>query len=167
MYVLDDRRLKYDVPFTVGDVTYPANWLRLSTKEQREALGIVERPDVVERYYDHRFYWAVDNPKTLEDTAVLDNEGNETGEIQTGLKTAWVKRQKDAAANLLLLTDWYVTRKAETGKTIPDGITTTRSAIRATCEQRETEINECTTTEELAALIGESRLTAWPATGLV
>lgn len=162
MYVLDDRRLKYDVPFTVGDVTYPANWLRLSTREQREALGIVERPDIVERVYDQRFYWGADIPKNLEDAAVLDSEGNETGEIQTGLKTLWVQKQKDTAATLLLLTDWYVTRKAETGQVVPDEITATRSAIRAVCEQRETQITDCATTDELATLIKNSGLTAWP-----
>ena len=59
------------------------------------------------------------------------SEGNETGEIQTGLKTLWVQKQKDTAATLLLLTDWYVTRKAETGQLVPDEITATRSAIRA------------------------------------
>ena len=51
MYVLDGKRLRYDIPFTVGDVTYPANWLRLSTSEQREALGITERPEIVEAYH--------------------------------------------------------------------------------------------------------------------
>ena len=163
MYVLNGRRLNYDVPFTAGNITYPANWLRLSTLEQREALGITERPDMSEPYYDQRFFWAANNPKALEDTAVLDSDGNETGSTQTGLKTLWVKTQKDTAANLLLLTDWYVTRKCETGQAVPDEITSMRSAIRAACEQREGEINDCTTTAELAALISENRLTDWPA----
>ena len=165
MYVLDGKRLRYDVPFTVGDVTYPANWLRLSTSEQREALGITERPEIVEAYYDQRFFWAVDNPKLLEDTPVLDEEENETGETRAGLKTLWVRTQKDAAANLLLLTDWYVTRKSETGVAIPDEIIAARSAIRAACEQRETQIGDCTTTEELATLISEGGLTPWPGSG--
>ena len=60
----------------------------------------------------------------------------------SGLKT-----QKDTAANLLLLTDWYVTRKSETGQAVPDEITSMRSAIRAACEQREGEINDCTTVQ--------------------
>ena len=162
MFELEGRRLNYDVPFTVGDVTYPANWLRLSSREQREALGITERPAAFRVHYDQRFYWGPNNPKVLEDTALLDDEGNETGSVQTGLKTLWVQKQKDAAATLLLLTDWYVTRKSETGVSIPDNITAARSAIRAACEQRETEISDCTTTEELASLIAEGGLTAWP-----
>ncbi len=162
MYVLEGRQLKYDVPLIIGDVTYPANWLRLSSPEQRETLGITWEPDAVTPDYDQRFFWAANNPKVLEDTPLLDREGNATEEIQTGLKTIWVKKQKDIAANILLLTDWYVTRKSETGADIPDEVTTFRASTRAACEQRESEIRACTTTAELASLIREGGLTEWP-----
>ena len=162
MYVLDGRQLKYDAPFTAGGVTYPSNWLRISSVEQKEALGIVWEPDVVEPSYNQKFFWGVNSPKALEDTPVLHEEGNETGDVQSGLKTQWLKKQKDIAANILLLTDWYVTRKSETGAAIPDEVSTFRSSTRAACEQRESEIEACTTTAELAALIEEGRLTEWP-----
>lgn len=162
MYVLEGRQLNLDVPLIIGDVTYPANWLRLSSPEQRETLGITWEPDVVTPDYDQRFFWAANNPKVLEDTPLLDREGNATEEIQTGLKTIWVKKQKDIAANILLLTDWYVTRKSETGADIPDEVTTFRASTRAACEQRESEIRACTTTAELASLIREGGLTEWP-----
>ena len=163
MYVFEGRQLRYDVPFTIGSVTYPANWLRLSSPEQKEALGITEEPDVVTPVYDQRFFWGVDRPKALDDTPNLDAEGNETGSVRTGLKTLWIQKQKDTAATILLLTDWYVTRKSETGAAIPDEILTSRASIRAACEQRESEIKACDTTAELAVLINEGGLTAWPA----
>ena len=162
MYVHEGRELRYDVPLTIGDVTYPSNWLRLSSPEQRQELGITEAPDPVTASYDQKFFWGVDNPKALEDTPVLDSEGNETADVQTGLKTLWIQKQKDMAANILLLTDWYVTRKAETGAAIPDEVSTFRSSTRAACEQRESEIRACTTTAELASLIREGGLTEWP-----
>ena len=162
MYVHEGRKLRYDVPLTIGDVTYPANWLRLSTPEQRQELGITEAPDPVTPSYDRKFFWGVNNPKALEDTPVLDNEGNATDDVQTGLKTLWIQKQKDIAATILLLTDWYVTRKSETGAAIPDEVSSFRSSTRAACEQRESEIRACTTTEELASLIREGRLTEWP-----
>ena len=162
MYVHEGRKLRYDVPLTIGDVTYPANWLRLSTPEQRQELGITEAPDPVTPSYDRQFFWGVNNPKVLEDTPVLDNEGNATDDVQTGLKTLWIQKQKDIAATILLLTDWYVTRKSETGAAIPDEVSSFRSSTRAACEQRESEIRACTTTEELASLIREGRLTEWP-----
>lgn len=160
MLVLDGRRLRYDVPFTVGDTTYPANWLRLSTREQREELGITEEPDPVR--VDQRFFWGVNSPKQFEDMPILDEEGNETGEVTQGLKSQWIQKQKDIAATLLLRTDWYVTRKSETGVLIPDEITALRSQIRAVSEQRESEINSCTSTGDLAALVQNNELTPWP-----
>ena len=163
MYVFEGRQLRYDVPLTIGSVTYPANWLRLSSPEQKEALGITEEPDRVTPVYDQRFFWGVDRPKALDDTPNLDAEGNETGSVQTGLKTLWIQKQKDTAATILLLTDWYVTRKSETGAVIPDKVVTFRANIRAVCEQRESEIKACTTTAELAVLINEVGLTEWPA----
>ena len=162
MYVHEGRQLSYDVPLVIGDVTYPANWLRLSSPEQRKTLGITWEPDVVTPSYDQGFFWGVDNPKELEDTPILDGEGNETGSVNKGLKTSWIQKQKDMAANLLLRTDWYVTRKSETGADIPDEVTTFRSSTRAACEQRESEISACTTTAELASLIREGKLTEWP-----
>lgn len=50
MYKLNGKALPMDVAFTHNDVQYPANWLRLSTKEEKDALGIEEvvhhpRPD--------------------------------------------------------------------------------------------------------------------------
>lgn len=162
MYVHEGRKLRYDVPLTIGDVTYPANWLRLSSPEQRQELGITEEPDPVTPSYDQKFFWGVDNPKALEDTPILDGEGNETGDVNKGLKTSWIQKQKDIAANILLHTDWYVTRKSETGAAIPDEVSTFRSSTRAACEQRESEIRACTTTAELASLIREGGLTEWP-----
>ena len=40
-YKLGDRTLALDVPWEHNDVQYPANWLRLSTAQDRAELGIV------------------------------------------------------------------------------------------------------------------------------
>ena len=37
-FTLNDKPLAVDVPFTVGDINYPANWLRLSTQQQRDKV---------------------------------------------------------------------------------------------------------------------------------
>ena len=41
-FLLDGKPLAIDVPFTYGDINYPANWLRLSTADEKTALGITE-----------------------------------------------------------------------------------------------------------------------------
>ena len=82
---------------------------------------------------------------------MLDADGVQI--INKGLKTEWVAQQKQIAGSLLAPTDWYVTRKAETGAAIPADVLAYREAVRTTSGTREAEINACTTTEELAALL--------------
>ena len=53
-FLLNGNPLAVDVPFTVGDTNYPANWLRLTTKAEKEAIGITEVADAP--MYDSRFY---------------------------------------------------------------------------------------------------------------
>ena len=136
---------------------YPTNWTTVLSQEQKDALGIVWVPEP-ERY-DQRFYWGVGNPKRLEDEnavdengdPVLDADGNQV--VNTGLKTQWVAKQKEIAGSLLAPTDWYVTRKSESDVAIPADVSTYRAGIRTVCGTREAEINACTTTDELAALL--------------
>ena len=40
-----NRILKLDLPFTHRGIKYPANWLRLSTLDEKKAIGLVEVPD--------------------------------------------------------------------------------------------------------------------------
>ena len=157
-FVLDGKTLRVGAAFTDANGTqYPANWLRLTTLAEKEAIGITEVPDPAP--VDTRFYWDHDLPKRLEDEPavsengdpVLDADGVQV--INQGLKTVWVAQQKQEAGSLLALTDWYVTRKAETDAAIPADVLAYRESVRTISGTRESEINACTTTEELAALL--------------
>ena len=44
-FKLDGKPLKVDVPFTHNGIKYPATWLRLTTLEEKQAIGIVEEPE--------------------------------------------------------------------------------------------------------------------------
>ena len=44
-FKLDEKTLKLDLPFTSRGVKYPANWLRLTTLEEKKAIGITEEAD--------------------------------------------------------------------------------------------------------------------------
>lgn len=161
-FVLDGKTLSLDRAFTHPEtgVQYPANWLRHASAEEKQSIGITEVADP-ERY-DERFYWGVGNPKALEDVnevdengdAVLDADGNQI--VTKGLKSQWKAKQKEIAGSLLAPSDWYVTREAETGVAVPTTISTYRADVRATCGTRENEINGCTTTDELVALLNNS-----------
>ena len=57
------------------------------------------------------------------------------------------------AGTLLAPTDWYITRKMDTGIEIPAEVKQYRDEIRLTCGLREDQIAQCTSTEGLAALL--------------
>ena len=160
-FVLDGKTLRVGAPFVGTDGTqYPANWLRLTTLAEKEAIGITEVADPAP--IDHRFYWNHDLPKRLEDEPAVDENGDPVLDadgvqiINYGLKTEWTAKQKEIAGSLLSGSDWYVTRKAETDVAIPAAVATYRAAVRTTCGTREGEINACTTTDELVALLTNS-----------
>ena len=171
MFQINGKPIALDTPFTLGEgdaaIQYPANFLRLSTAEEKAALGIVEVPD--EPVFDSRFYWGPGNPKLLDDREESDAQGNplyvKVYDAQTetmvdsterlvtkGLKSQFVAQVKATAGSLLAPTDWKVTRAAEGVKAVDADTLAARAAIRAASDANETAIKACTIVEQLAAL---------------
>ena len=165
----DGTGIPVDVPFTIGTINYPANWLRLSTAEEKTALGIIEVEDP--KVYDNRFYWNDGSAKELDDVNATyaedaldgsykkgdlkkDADGNQL--IIYGVKSVLKTKEKATAQSLLSKYDWYVTRKSEKGTAIPAEITTYRDAVRTACNTRETEISNCADTAALVTLYGNT-----------
>ena len=65
-FLLDGKPLVVDVAFSHNDVNYPANWLRLSTAQEKKDLGVTEVEDPLT--YDSRFYNTDGSTKALADT---------------------------------------------------------------------------------------------------
>ena len=161
-FKLDGNPLAVDVPFTVGDVNYPANWLRLSTAQEKKDLGITEVDDP--KTYDSRFYNGNGTAKALDDT----KETHEGVEYTTlGVKSVLKAQEKATAGSLLAKYDWYVVRKAEKSTAIPTAITTYRDGVRTACDTREKEIDACSDTAALVTLYsnkedGTPNMTQYP-----
>ena len=159
-YQIGDRKLPLDVAWTDADgIQRPANWLRLSTQRDRELLGITWVADTSNNY-DQRFYWSESNPKQLNDEAILDEDGNDTGEVQTGLKTLWKAKQNEIAASLLAPSDWRVVKELEVNSSFanartayPSAWMTYRAAVRTACNTRQTEIDNCSDVAALKELL--------------
>jgi len=149
MFTVSGQIVKYDQAWTHPDtgVQYPANWLRLSTAAEKEAVGLVEVTTAAEDVYDQRFYWSASNPKQLEDST------DENGNVTTGLKTQWKAKQNEIAANLLASSDWRVIKAKETGTNIPAAWKTYRASVRTTCNTRQGEIDACTDVDALKELL--------------
>jgi hypothetical protein len=162
MFILNEKPLALDVPFTHNGVQYPANWLRLTTFEEKQAIGITEEPDPI--IHDQRYYWDIGIPKQLEDETVTTEDGRTY--IQTGLKTQHITQTKETANTLLQPTDWYIIRSFERGIDVPVGVATYRAAVISVAEEREELISAVTTVEELKALYESSAngsaMPSWP-----
>ena len=145
MLQLDGKTLQYDRAFTHNGISYPANWLRLTTLAEKQAIGIVEVADTPTETWDQRFYWGVDNPKDLDD-----------------LKSLWKQQQNEIAASLLAPSDWRVVKASEvTDYTVETEWTTYRAAVRTACNTRQTEIDNCADVAALKNLI-DNPTTTWP-----
>ena len=149
-FKLNGSPLAVDVAFKTSDGTqYPANWLRLSTADEKTALGITEVAD--DPVYDGRFYNGDGSAKALDDT----KETIDGVEYTTlGLKSVLKAQEKVTAGSLLAKYDWYVVRKAEKSTAIPTAITTYRDGVRTACDTREKEIDACADTAALVTLYG-------------
>ena len=170
-FKLDGKPLAVDVAFSHKDIQYPANWLRLTTKAEKEAIGITEVDDP--KIYDSRFYWGDGTAKALNDVDAKDTDGNlikdEKGNqvVTQGVKSVLKAQEKATAGSLLARYDWYVVRKAEKSTAIPSSITTYRDAVRTACNTRETEITNCADTAALVTLYsskedGTPNMTQYP-----
>jgi hypothetical protein len=170
MYKVNNKTLPLDRAFTLGDIQYPANWLRRSTSIARLALGITWEAEPTRA--DDRFYWNGDtnNPKALEDREEVDEDGNpmfvkvldnsdpanpvmvDSDErlVTKGLKSNWIAQVKATAGSMLAATDWMVIRKAERDVAIPAATVAVRAAIVAEANRLETAIAACA---DVAALI--------------
>ena len=161
-FLLDGNPLAVDVPFTYGDIHYPANWLRLSTAQEKKDLGITEVAD--SPVYDSRFYNGDGTAKALADTTET-KDGVEYTIL--GVKSVLKTEEKAIAGSLLAKYDWYVVRKAEKSTAIPTAITTYRDGVRTACNTRETEIDACSDTAALVTLYsnkddGTPNMTQYP-----
>ena len=44
-FIIDGKVIPLDQPFTSRGIKYPATWLRLTTLDEKKAIGLVEVPD--------------------------------------------------------------------------------------------------------------------------
>jgi len=150
MFILDGKSLSPDVAFTDPQtgVQYPANFLRLSTPEEREAIGITEVPDP--QPYDQRFYWG------------YDADGNLIPKDHSQLVEQWTQQTRTTAGTLITPTDWMVIREQDNGVSVDPEIKGWREDLRLASELKISGIVTTATTEELAAFVTSPEYSSWP-----
>ena len=128
-YYIGTRGLPMDIPWEHNDVQYPANWLRLSSSQDRAELGITWGDNAPA--YDQKFYWG------------FDADGNLIPKTYTDLQANWVAQTKRTANTMLAPSDWRVIKAKETSKTMNSGWKTWRQTIRTECGTKVTAIEDC------------------------
>ena len=160
----------------IGDVRYPAKIFQLWSASELNAIGIYEVITDSSNYKDEAYYintneeynfannqatksWGTATPKRLNDENavdedgenILDNDGNQL--INYGLKTEKKRIVKQQASGLLMPTDWYVIKSNEVSEyNVPENVTTFRADVRAKSNEMESQIDACTTVEQLETL---------------
>jgi len=180
MYVLieDGNITKYfqnPKGFTLNDNQYPASIFNKWSKEEKEAIGIYEVVIDSTNYKDTNYYintneqysfannvatksWGTATAKRLVDENAVDEDGNPILEdgvqvINYGLKTEKKRIVKQQASGLLAPTDWHIVKATEVADyNVPANILSFRADVRSKSNEMETQIDNCTTVDELKAL---------------
>tara|TARA_R100001440_G_C2512218_1_gene118008 strand:- start:1075 stop:1548 length:474 start_codon:yes stop_codon:yes gene_type:complete len=146
----NSRTIRKGRSWTSDDgLKHPQNWASCWSDADKKSFGLTwEDPPAA---FDSRFYWDADTAKPLDD-----------------LKTQWVTTIKQTANSLLSSSDWYVTRKAEAGSSIPDTVQDYRSSVRAKCAEIETALNSAPNIDGFIRLFNSSedgtpaKINDWP-----
>ena len=160
---------------TIGDNQYPASIYTLWTEAERNAIGIytVEIDETnkndEEWYINTNITYAFGSGKVtgtygtataraIADADAVDSSGNkvkyENGNqvIIEGLKTIKKRMIDNQCAGLLAPSDWMVVKATETGGTMDSGWKTWRASLRTKCNSMQTQIDNASDVDALAAL---------------
>ena len=163
---------------TLGDNQYPASIYTLWTEAERNAIGIytVEIDETNKK--DEEWYintnityafssgkvtgtYGTATAKNIDDTLWTEKDkadgeipkDKDVGDVATrGLK--YLKKQMidNQCAGLLAPSDWMVVKATETGGTMDSGWKTWRASVRTKCNSMQTQIDNASDVDALAAL---------------
>lgn len=160
----------------IGDVRYPAKIFQLWSKSELNAIGIYEVITDSTNKKDEAYYintneqynfadgqvtrsWGTATAKRLNDENAVDEDGNNLLDddgnqvINYGLKTEKKRIVKQQASGLLAPTDWYVVKSTEVADyDVPANILSFRADVRSKSNEMETQIDACTTVDDLKTL---------------
>ena len=160
---------------TLGDNQYPASIYTLWTEAERNAIGIYTVEIDTTNKKDEEWYintnityafssgkvtgtYGTATARAIADSDAVDDEGNklkdENGNqiINEGLKTIKKRMIDNQCAGLLASSDWRVVKATETGGTMDSGWKTWRASVRTKCNSMQTQIDNTSDVDALAAL---------------
>ena len=174
----------------IGDIKYPAAIYTLWSEAERNAIGIYTIEIDNTNKKDEEWYintnityafsggkvkgtYGSATAKAIADRDAVDDEGNKIKDsdgnqiIIEGLKTIKKKIIDNQCAGLLAPSDWMVVKATETGVTMDSGWKTWRASVRTKCNSMQTQIDNASDVDALAALFtytynSETKVTSRP-----
>ena len=160
---------------TLNGNKYPAAIYTLWTEAERNAIGIYTIEIDSTNKKDEEWYnntnityafgsgkvtgtYGTATAKAIADADAVDTDGNkvkdENGKqiIIEGLKTKKKRMIDNQCAGLLAPSDWRVVKATETGDTMDSGWKTWRASVRTKCNSMQTQIDNASDVDALAAL---------------
>ena len=142
----DGQYIQEGTPFTIDGVQYPANWLNLSTPEEKTALGLEEVVATNSPANDQYYYVSTElNGATL---TYVNTPMN-----LTSVKTNAISQVLTSAYSLLQPNDWMVVKAFETSTAINADWNTWRASVRATADATRTAITGAADVDAVAAIM--------------
>lgn len=167
----------------IDDVQYPSTIYTLWTEAERNAIGIYTVEIDNTNLKDETYYintnqtiaydssadkvtasYGTATAKRLNDENAVDDDGDpildDNGDqvVNYGLKTHYKNLFNAQAKGLLEKTDWYVIKATDVESySVPSNITTYRTQVRAKVNSMETDIDNCSSVEELITLLSYTK----------
>jgi hypothetical protein len=141
--------LPENTPFKLDGVSYPQNWLNLSTPDEKSRLGIVDV--VYGQRADDKYYWVSEDAPVVDNGVVKVNYTATPKDLAECLKQA-LSAVNAQAYSILLPSDWMVVKAVESSSNVPTEWSAWRQSIRDQAANQITAISACTTVDQLAAL---------------
>ena len=162
----------------IGDVKYPAQIYTLWSEAERNAIGIYTVEIDTTNKKDDEWYintnqtctfsggkvkatYGTATAKAIADSTYTSQDktdgkipsGKDVGDVKTeGLKTIKKRMIDNQCAGILAPSDWRVVKATETGETMDSGWKTWRASIRTKCNSMQTQIDNASNVDALAAL---------------
>lgn len=138
--------------FEVNGVQYPANWLNLSTPEQKAELGL-EEVVATNSPANDQYYWV---SQTLSGPTLTYTN---TPKDLTTVKSNAIAQVNQTAYSILLPTDWMVVKAVETSTKTPVAWDSYRQSVRTTATSTVSGIEGAVDVDAVATVMGAI---VWP-----
>ena len=143
MYYANNKRLPLNQGFKLNNLTYPANFLTVSSKEQLETLGITWKEPPIQKFKNKKYYY-----NTVDSEGVVVSTPKDLDMLKRGL----LQEISRTAHSLLVSSDWMVIRENEADLPVSKDWVEYRSSVRDTCNLLEAKIKLCASIEDLEAV---------------